>query len=92
MLTLVDSKTNVPVAYIKKDRDVRFTEKGTFMQKVLTRSGINIPVDSHADFKNKVVHFKREDPEFAKAFLEIYVPHSLRESGFRLIDSPDEVS
>jgi hypothetical protein len=52
------------------------------LREQMTYSGITIPPDKRAAFKNKDI-VMLSDPEFEHAFLEVFVPKQLRDSSYR---------
>jgi hypothetical protein len=92
-LELTHPNYDVSLATITTDVDVEFAPQAVFLESILKKTGIHIPKDRLPDFGNrKVVHFQRNDGIFAKAFVEVYFPNSLRESQFKLTEIIQNVS
>lgn len=72
---------NQCVAVIYEDR-VEFRE-GLPLKESLQTSGILIPEAKQRDFQGRKIVLLN-DPLFTKAFVEIYFPSCLRESGYKM--------
>jgi hypothetical protein len=80
LFTLIHPETEAILAEVYSDH-VKFYN--TALERTLLLSGINIPSVLREQYDNKKIVFPR-DASFSKAFIDIYYPFALHETGLIL--------